>query len=207
MSLMGVRWARFLWGTAALADVLANGSLEATNLAVEFTKSHYQIRCARLRASAPDSELIAETAELRTLVGDETFFAAQDFRRSRFHLLVPKCRVLGLAYGELLQGKSYKARSAHFSEPSFEVLVNRDKPVEPLAEPWLMLHEALAAIPKPFQIESLTLTNGNLRYCERVVAGADPGVLDDLGRESIGRGHCQSRQRIYSPSCCGGRAS
>jgi hypothetical protein len=80
ITLTGVRWARLLWGTAAPADVLAKASLDATNLDVEFPQAHYGIRCARLRASAPGSELIAEGTELRPLAGDEAFFAAYDFR-------------------------------------------------------------------------------------------------------------------------------
>ena len=177
ISLTGVRWARLLWGTAALADVLAKASLEATNLDVEFPQAHYGIRCARLRASVPGSELIAEGTELRPLVGDEAFFAAHDFRTPRFHVVVPECRVLGLAYGELLQGKSYRARSVHFSRPSFDALVNRDKPPEPFVKSPLMVHEALAAIRQPLQVDSLSITNGHLRYCERVAVGADPAVL------------------------------
>jgi hypothetical protein len=177
ISLTGVRWARLLWGTAALADVLADASLEATNLDVEFPQAHYGIRCTRLRASVPGSELSAEGTELRTLVGDEEFFAAHDFRTTRFHVVVPECRVLGLAYGELLQGKSYRARSVHFSGPSFDALVNRDKLVEPFVKSPLMVHEALAAIRQPLQVDSLSITNGHLTYCERVVAGANPGVL------------------------------
>ena len=177
ITLTGVRWARLLWGTAGLAEVLAKASLEATNLDVEFPQARYGIRCARLRASAPGSELLAEGTELRTLVEDEEFFAAHAFRTTRFHVVVPECRVLGLAYGELLQGKSYRARSVHFSRPSFEALVNRDKPEEPFVKRPLMVHEALAAIRQPLQVDHLSITNGSLRYCERAVAGADPGVL------------------------------
>jgi len=177
ISLTGVRWARLFWGTTALADVLAKASLDATNLDVEFPQAHYGIRCARLRASVPGSELIAEGAELRPLVGDEAFFAAHDYRTTRFHVVVPECRVLGLAYGELLLGKSYRARSVHLSRPSFDALVNREKPVEPLVKSPLMVHEALAAIRQPLQVDSLSITNGHVTYCERVVAGADPGVL------------------------------
>ena len=176
-SLTGVRWARLLWGTAALADVLAKASLEATNLDVEFSQAHYRIRCARLRASVPGSELIAEGTELRTLAGDEEFFAAHDFRTARFHVVVPECKVLGLAYGELLQGKSYRARSVHFSGPSFDALVNRDQPVEPFVKRPLMVHEALAAIRQPLQVDSLSITNGHFEYCERLAVGADPAVL------------------------------
>ena len=177
ISLTGVRWLRLLWGTAALADVLAKASLDATNLDMEFLQSRNGIRCARLQASVPDSELIAEETELRPLVGDEEIFAADAFRKTRFRVVVPECRVLGLAYGELLQKKSYRARSVHFSRPSFDALVNRDKPAGPFVKSPLMVNEALAAIRQPMQIDSLSITDGHLKYCERVVAGADPGVL------------------------------
>ena len=40
-----------------------------------------------------------------------------------------------------------------------------------------MVHEALAAIQQPLQIDSLSITDGYLKYSERVVVGADPGVL------------------------------
>src|ERR1019366_10159039 len=136
----------------------AKASLDATNLDVEIPQSHYGIRCARLRASVPGSELIAEGTELRTLIGDEEFFAAHDFRSTRFHVVGPECRVLGLAYGELLQGKSYRARTIHFSGPSFEALVNRDKPPKPFVKSPLMVHEALAAIPQPLQVDTLSIT-------------------------------------------------
>ncbi len=177
ISLTGVCWGRFLWGTAALTDGLAQASLDATNLNLEFRESLYGIRCARLQASVPGSELVAEGTELRPLVGDEAFFAAHDFRTTRFHLIAPECRVLGLAYDELLQGKSYRAKLVHFSRPSFDALVNRDKPVKPFVKSPLMVHEALAAICQPLQVDNLSITNGILTYCERVVAGTDPGVL------------------------------
>jgi hypothetical protein len=125
----------------------------------------------------PDSELIAEGTELRPLTGDEAFFAAHEFQTPRFHVVVPECRVLGLAYGELLQGKEYRARSVHFSNPSFDALLNRDKPPQPFVKSPLMVHEALASIRQPLQIDSLSITNGHLTYCERLVVGADPAVL------------------------------
>jgi len=177
ISLTGVRWARLLWGTAALADVLAKASLDATNLDVEFPQARYGIRCARLRASAPGSELIAEGTELQPLGGDEAFFAAHAFLTPRFHVVLPECRVLGLAYGEVLQGRSYRARSVQLSRPSFDALINRDKPPKPFVKSPLMVHEALASIRQPLQIGSLSITNGHFRYCERLAVGADPAVL------------------------------
>jgi hypothetical protein len=40
-----------------------------------------------------------------------------------------------------------------------------------------MVHEALAAIRQPLRIDSLSITNGCLSYCERLAVGADPAVL------------------------------
>jgi hypothetical protein len=177
ISLTGVRWARLLWGTAALDDVLAQTSLEATNLDVEFSQAQYGFRCSRLQASVPGSELIAEGSELQPLAGDEAFFAAHAFRTPRFRVVLPQCRVLGLAFGELLQGRSYRAGSVHFSCPSFEALINRDKAPATLVKSPLMVHEALASLQQQLQIGSLSITNGNFRYCERLAVGADPAVL------------------------------
>ena len=175
--LTGVSWARLLRGRSALVDVLAKASLDVTNLDLEFPKAHYELRCERLRASMPGSELIAEGAELRPLVGDEELFASEAFRVTRFHVVVPECRVLGLALAELLQGKSYRAKSINFFHPSFEALVNRDKPRQPFLRSPLMPQEALASLRQPLQVGILNVTNGQLRYCERLAIGADPAVL------------------------------
>lgn len=177
LSLSGVGWLRWLWGSATGAGGLATAGLEATQLELDFPQAHYGLRCARVRASVPAADLLADGIELLTLVGDEAFFAAHAFRTTRFHVVVPECRVSGLAYAELLAGTAYRAKSVHFSQPAFEALVNCDKPVAPLADPPLMVHEALAAIPLPFRVDRLSLTHGQLRYAERVVLGAEPGVL------------------------------
>ena len=177
ISLTGVRWARLLWGAAALADVLAQATLDVTNLDVELPLAHYRIRCARLRASVPDAELIAEGTELRPSVGDEEFFAAHDFRTPRFRIAVPECRVEGLAFGDALQGRSYQARAVQIFHPTFDALVNRDKPPKPFVTSPLMVHEVLASIRQPLQVGRLSITDGLFRYCERLAVGADPAVL------------------------------
>jgi hypothetical protein len=40
-----------------------------------------------------------------------------------------------------------------------------------------MVNEALAAIPKPLQIDNLRVTDGSIKYCEQLTAGGNPGVL------------------------------
>lgn len=177
VSLTGVRWAALFWGTASPGKVLAAASLDASNLDLELPQAHYMIRCGRMRSSVPRSELIAERIELSTLINDEEFFKAHVFRTTRFIVIVPECQVAGLAYDDLLVGRSYRARSVHFLRPSFDALVNLDKLVAPFVKAPLMVNEALAGIQQPLQIDSLSITNGSLKYSERTVAGASPGML------------------------------
>ena len=172
-SLAGVRWVRLLWG-AAVADVLAGAVLDATNLDMELPESRYGIRCAWLRASVPGSELVVQGTELGPLVADEEFFAAEAFRTTRFRVAVPEIRVSGLAYGELLRSRSYRARSVHLTSPSLDALVNRDKPEAPFETPPLMVHEALAAIRQPLRIDSLSITDGHLSTANGWSPGSTP---------------------------------
>jgi len=177
VSLTGLRWSSLLWGTPEFADVLAQASLEATNLTWELPQSQYGVVCARLSASVADSELIAGGIELQPLVADEAFFAAREFRKTRLRVVAPDCEVSGLACIEALEGKAYRVRSIRFSGPTVNVLINRDKPERPFVKSPLMIHELLAALRQPLQVDDLSVTNGVFEYCERRSVGAAAGVL------------------------------
>jgi hypothetical protein len=177
IALSGARWLQLVWGSRPMADVFAAASLDATQLVAEFHEAQYEIRCERFEASVATSELVAQNCQLWPLVDDGDFFAARPHRTTRYRLVLPECRISGLDYDSLLRGASYHARSIHLSGPSFDALVNRDKPSAPLRNQQLMVHEALAAIPNPMRVDNLVVTNARLAYCERLVEGADPAVL------------------------------
>jgi hypothetical protein len=177
VSVTGIPWLRLLLGKASTANVLAHANLVLTNFDAQLSSAGCRIRCARVEASAQDSTLTVLNAELAPSVGDESFFAAHDFRTTRFRGVVPEFKVLGLNYQEILQGRAYRAHSVLVSRPSFDILVNRDKPPQVLQKSPLTPNEALATIPLPVHLDHLIITNGNLTYGERVVAGGEPGVL------------------------------
>jgi len=177
VSVTGIPWLSLLWSKASTANMLGHANLVLTNFEAQFSSAGYRIRCARVEASAQDSALIVLKAELAPLVGDESFFAAHDFRTTRFRGVVPEFKVLGLNYQEILQGKAYRAHSLLVSQPSLDILVNRDKPLQVLQKSPLTPNEALATIPLPVHLDHLIITNGNLTYAERVIAGGEPGVL------------------------------
>jgi hypothetical protein len=176
VSIAGIRWWRLIWGKPALTVLLTKASLEADNLDMQFTKAKYGVRCARLRGSVPASELLAQGVYLSPLINDSEIFAPA-FRTTRFRVYVAECKVSGLAYGELLEGSSYRAGTITISRPYFDIFVDRYKPVEPFVKSPLMAQEALASIDKPVQVDTLNITDGYLKYAEQVVAGAAPGVL------------------------------
>ncbi len=174
-SLSGVRWLPLAWGTP-MADALDHARLEANDLQLGFLGGPYQFRCARMQASVPDSELIANQSELRPITGDEAFFASRNCRSTRYRVVVPECRVTGLVYRELLQGTSYQARSIELSRPSLDTLVHTDQQPAPDHHP-LMVHEALAAIRSPLQVDHIRVIQGEVFYRERLMPGTEPGVL------------------------------
>ncbi len=177
LRLMGVRWSSLFRGKPVLANIFAKASLEATNLEAEFLETRYRALCGRLQANVAGGELAAGRIELGALKDDKDFFSAREFRDTRFHVVVPECRVSGLAYDELFAGTSYRAASIHVVRPTFDALVDCDKPNHPFVKSPLMVHEALAAILKPLQIDSLQVDGGSIKYSEQVVAGGNPGVL------------------------------
>ena len=177
LTISGLRWAPLLHGSTATADLLAASRFEAAGIEVSFADGNYLLRCAQLRGSVPGSDLTATGIELLPRDGDEAFFAAHPYRTPRFKLQFPECHVIGLAYRELLQGTAYRAASIACLRPALEVLINGDKPAAPSGSQPLMVHEALAAFPQPLQVESLSITNGLIRYSKRAGAGIDPAVL------------------------------
>ncbi|OGS06176.1 MAG: hypothetical protein A2204_05460 [Elusimicrobia bacterium RIFOXYA1_FULL_47_7] len=176
ISLSGVRWLRLIWGNIALSDLMSNANIDATGLNIKFPKTRYKILCDHIYASAPDAELFAKGIELSPFIKDEEIFS-KPFRTTRFSVLVPTVTVTGLNYKGLLKGKSFKAKSVTLTTPSFDAFVNRDKTVEPFVKSPLMVHEALSTINRPLRIDSLGVTDGSIKYSERVAAGAKPGII------------------------------
>ena len=176
-SVSGISWVKILWrGEFASKDL--NGSVaDAREIVLTFRKSQYELRCTRLRASVPDSEILAEALELHPLVEDDKFFAGSKFRRTRFRIVLPQCRVTGADCLGLLQGKTYRARSVKIDDASFDILVNMDTPYNKNSSRPLMPNEALSSINKITQVDSLNIMNGRLKYTERYIIGSAPAEV------------------------------
>jgi hypothetical protein len=177
LSVNGITWTHLLWGGKLGYQDFVNSVLESQDIMLNLTRSHYALRCKRLRVSVPDSEIVVEDLKYHPPGDDEQFFTGNKFRQCRFRLVVPHIRVIGLACLEMLQGNMYHARSIHINDVSLDALVNRDKPsVKETSSPF-MPNEFLSSIKEILRIDSLSITNGRLKYAERFEVGARPAWI------------------------------
>jgi hypothetical protein len=185
-SVGGIAWVQVFWNRDSASKGLNGLGADARDIALIFRKSQYELRCGRLHASVPDSELAADALELHPLIGDDTYFASRKFRRTRFRIVLPQYRMTGSDFLGLLQGKTYRARSVRVNDPSFDILVNMDTPYNKNAPQPLMPNEALSAIHKMTQVDSVNIMNGRLKYAERYMIGSPPAeVTFDAMRLSV----------------------
>jgi len=176
-SVSGIGWMHLLWGGSLAPDDLANSVVDAHDIVLNLPQGQYEVRCGLLRVSVPDSEIVVESLKLHPAGDDEHFFAGSEFRRTRFRLVVPHARVLGLACLELLQGKNYRTRSAQIHDAFLDILVNRDKPRTTDTSSFPMPNEILSSIKGTVQVDSLSIMNGQLNYSERFAIGSKPGLI------------------------------
>lgn len=177
LSMSGIPRIKLLRGIEVTPEDLAGFAADAEVIVLNLVEEQFVLRCAHARMSVPDSSLIIDQMEFRPPMNDELFFAENKFRTTRFDLVVPQCRVTGLACLEMLQRKSYRARAAYIDDATFAVLVNKDKPVNPNSSNPRMPNAVLSSIPQPLRIDSINVSNGQLVYHERFRLRAKPAEL------------------------------
>jgi hypothetical protein len=176
-SVSGIGWVQVLWQGDIVSKGLNGSVAEAKKVVLNFRHSQYELRCARLRVSVPDSEILVEALELHPLVEDDKFFTDSKFRRTRFQIVLPQCRITGVDCLGLLQGKTYRARAVKIDNASFDILVDMDTPYNKNSSRPLMLNEGLLSINKMTQVDSLNIMNGQLKYAERYIIGSPPAEV------------------------------
>ena len=171
-SMSGIAWLQILWQGDIASKGLTGAVADAREIVLIFRTSQYELRCGRLRVSVPDSEILAEALEFHPLAGDHKFFARSKFRRTRFRISLPQCRVTGADCRGLLQGKTYRAHSVKVNDASFDILVNKDTPYNKNSSRPLMPNKGLSSINKFIQVKSVNIINGRLKYAERYIIGS-----------------------------------
>ena len=176
-SVGGISWLNILWKRNISVNDLANSTINAQEIKIQFHRVQNELQIKSLHISAEDSLLSAETIDYISTINDEEQFAQSQFRQTRTKLNIPGIKVTGLDFLSLLKGKSYIAGNISVHDLSAEILVNMDKPYEKTEVKPLMPNEALAAINKNIKIDSIKIIDGRLNYSERYSVGAKPGLI------------------------------
>ena len=111
-SVSGIDRMQLLKGNGGDPTVLERTHAEAKNIVLAFKQQQYELRCASARLSVPDSTIEVRRLEFLPDKDDELLFAESKFMKTRYRLAIEQCRIEGLACLELLQQKSYRARTA-----------------------------------------------------------------------------------------------
>ncbi len=176
-SFSGIGWLKLLWAHGLTPRGFSTAVLDAQGIVLRFPANQYELQCERLRVSIPDSQVVVEGLTLHPVGDDVQFFSESKFRTTRFHLVVPYARVMGLAFLESLKGKIYRARTAELRDLSIDVLINKDKPAERDTVSPPMPNDIVASLDQIINVDSLIIWNGGLIYGERFTAGSKPAVM------------------------------
>jgi hypothetical protein len=173
----GICWMHLLWGGSLTPNDFGSSIVVAHDIGLNFQQSHYRLRCGLLRASVPASEMVTDSIRYYCVEDDEQFFAASQFRQTRFRFDVPQMKIAGLDYLTLLQENIYRAKSITTHDMFADILVNMDKPYDKNSSNPQMPNEALSSMKGIVNVGSVNIVNGRLKYCERVVVKGTPGVI------------------------------
>jgi len=176
VSVSGIAWTHLLWGGSLEAGDFATSVLEVQDIVLNFLPSQYELRCKRLHVSVADSTMAADSLAIHPSLGDEQFFEQDKFRKTRFSVAAPQCRVTGVSYLEMLQGTMYRTRSVRIHDVFLDILMTRDKPNPPDTSRLLMPHEILSSMETLLQVDSLSVMDGRIKYGERFMVGATPSL-------------------------------
>lgn len=177
LSISGIDRMKILWKREFTINNLSSSVIAAQKIELNFQKSQDEVQIGMLNISIPDSEIIVDSIKYHSLISDEQLFAKSQFRQTRFRFDVPQIKIMGLDYPGLLQGKVYNARSINIQGMFADILVNMDKPYDKSSTNPQMPNEFLSSIKEIIKLDSLKVTNGRLKYCERFALGATPGIV------------------------------
>ncbi len=176
-SVGGIGWIKILLQNNFTASDFSNSVINAQNITFDFRQSQNILHFEKLYLSAYDSVMTADSIKYFSLIDDETSFAKNKFRQTRFRFNIRQIKISGLDFVPLLEGNIYKAGSINIYDAYSDILVNMDKPFDKITSNPQMPNEALSSIKEKIKIDSLNIINGRLKYSERYAVKAKPGII------------------------------
>jgi len=177
LSISGIAWLKIILKRDYSTNILKSSVFDARKIILNFRESQYMLALEKLHVSVADSVMSAHSINYAPEIDDEQIFVKSKFRQTRFRFVIPQLEVLGLDCISLLNGESYKAKKILASKMFADILVNMDKPYEKGSANPQMPNEFFSTIKEKVKLDSLKITDGRLKYCERFAVKAKPGVI------------------------------
>ncbi|MDP2038614.1 MAG: hypothetical protein Q8L04_14620 [Ignavibacteria bacterium] len=177
LSVTGITWLKIILRRDYSTSLFNKSTLDARKIILNFQKSQYMLGLQKLHISVEDSELTAQLINYSPIINDEQIFRKSKFRQTRFRFDIPSLEIIGLDCLSLLKGELYKAKSIVASDMFTDILVNMDKPYEKGSANPQMPNELFSSLKEEIKIDSVKVTNGRIKYCERFAVGGTPGVI------------------------------
>ncbi len=177
IAVSGMAWWSLIWHQDITPAHLAAVVIEMRQGTLMLPGSDYEVLCDSLRVSVADSTLSISSLTMLPSHEDELFFASSSFRKTRLRMAVPRVEASGVAWLAPLDGGSFGARSIRCQDPQFDILLNKEKPFFKDSVGPRMPSQLLSSIGNDVRIDSLGMTNGQLRYGERSGVREQPGVI------------------------------
>jgi hypothetical protein len=178
LSISRISWMKILWQRKITFNTITNSVIDAHKIYLDFPESQIELHFATLHISLPDSDMSADSIKYHSHIKDEQFFAKSRFRQTRFSFDIPQIKITGLDCFALLQGNIYKAGNININGVFADILVNMDKPYDKNSSKPQMPNEALSSINEIVKVNNIKIINGRLKYSERYVVKAKPGVIN-----------------------------
>lgn len=184
----GISWLRLLFGDNPVPDTYAQAEIEIHEILLAGLPAHYTVRCNYVRFSAADSQIIADDLQIYPGTDDESFFARDRYRQTRFYAVIPSMMINGVSPLSILQSEAYALRSVHIHHPQLNVLVNKDKKDRPASAAYEMPNAMLASQSARLKVDSVSISIGEVTYGERFGVRTDPAEItfDSMQMQALG---------------------
>jgi hypothetical protein len=161
-----------------------NRILPADNIATTFRKIHYQtnnelyeLTARQLEFSSQNGQMNIDSVKLNPRFNKQEF--ADKMKYETDHITMELSQISWKQINTEQLNRAEGISSGHIDLENMDIEIYRDKrpPSPPDNRPSLP-HEILRNIPFPLSVDSLTLTNSNIRYSERLPDAEKAGFID-----------------------------
>lgn len=176
-SIAGISWMKIITQSDFNPNAFSSLIINAEKIILSYNESMQELSINKFHISSPDSQLTTSSIKYYYLIDDEQFFAKSKFRQIRLRLDISQIKITGLDFMSFLKGNTYSARKINLQDVFADILLNKDKLGEENLSAPQMPNELLSSIKEIIKVDSLEISNGNLKYSERFAVNAVPGII------------------------------